>query len=174
MLRGAAEGSDFACSSFFKLYRCRPKTAATLDTFKRLQTLVRTIATTMSRVGVLNVPSDLSTLSVDGDIGPTTALGVQFVAAAFAAVAPPPDTVKVLLAPATSSADLIKAIATNAGDIVAYFEATSANPEAFRAQPVIVVKPPPAGYLKKIAAVAAGVGLLTAVGIIYARETDRS
>jgi hypothetical protein len=174
VLRGATEGSDFSCSSFFKLYRCRPKNAATLETFKKLQKLVRTIAQTMSRVGVLNVPSDLSTLSVDGDIGPTTAIGVQFVAAAFAAVAPPPDAVAVLLLPTTTSADLIKAIATNATEIVAYFEATSANPEAFRTKPVIEVRPPPASWLKKVAGVVVAGGLLTTIAVIYARETDQS
>jgi hypothetical protein len=137
------QDQDFACYKDGSIYACKAKGASwetTLTAFKTLQTTVRSISAQMAAAGVLKVPSQLSTLVVDGHVGNTTALGVQFIGAAFmAAVAPDDPEIAFALTPSGNAQGDIEKIATYASEITNYFNYVVTNhPEALSPPPAVV------------------------------------
>jgi hypothetical protein len=176
------QDEDFACYRDGSIYACKakgPNWEATLDAFKGLQATVRTISSQMSAAGVLKVPSQLAALIVDGHIGNATAIGVQFIGAAFmAAVKPDDPEVAFALTPSGDAQADIEKIATYAGDIAAYFNYVLTNhPEALSPPPEVVkeivevekvIEKQFATRFRPIGAIVIAAGLLAALGITAA------
>jgi hypothetical protein len=147
-----------------RLWICVPQTQNALATVKDLQTMIRVISAQMAQSGRLDVPPDLTTLAVDGRIGPTTALGAQFITAAFAASVPPPPEVGAILERGISAEEAVGRVASAADALDAYFSNTLANfPSAVANQPTMVVQAPVRRVPTAQAAVA-GVGSVALIG----------
>jgi len=176
------KGTEFTCFKDGSIYACKARGAnlsATLAAFKALQSIVRTISAQMSAAGVLQVPSQLSTLAIDGQPGNTTALGVQFIGAAFMPAVPPVDPgVAAALTPTGNAQVDIEAIAAEAVEITAYFNDVLLNhPEALKPAPQTVEKVVEvtkviekqwATRFRPIGALVIGTGLAVAVGLAVA------
>jgi hypothetical protein len=143
-LGDGVEGTDFWCTSpGGGNYVCLPKKGRTEvdDSYKDLQTTVREITKQMAASGRLAVPGDLTVMSIDGDIGKITTVGVQFVGAAFMAVAAPPEPVAYALATGISAKESVKRIATHAEAINDWFLQIARDfPEAIAPEPEVVEK----------------------------------
>lgn len=147
-----------------RLWICVPQNARAISVIRDLQTMIRNISAQMSAAGRLDVPRDLSVLTIDGRVGPTTALGAQFITAAFAAAVPPPASVAAILTPGISGQDAITQVALSAEDLILYFSDTLNNhPDALTRDPIVIIQAPPRRVPTAQAAVV-GVGLLSTIG----------
>ncbi len=186
------QDEDFACYRDGSIYACKAKGSnweTALAAFKTLQTTVKSISAQMAAAGVLKVPSQLSALVVDGHIGNATAIGVQFIGAAFMAAVPPDDQeVAFALTPTGDAEADIQKIATYAADIATYFNYVVTNhPEALTPAPEVVkevvevqkviekqfaTRFRPIGGLVLAAGLAVALGL-TAASVYYFTREDR-
>lgn len=160
--------SDFHCGLIGRIWICTPQNPRAMSVIKDLQQIIRNISTMMSAAGRLDVPKNLATLDVDGRVGPTTALGAQFVAAAFAGVVAPSPEIKAILDPNLTAQQVINQVALNADGLVLFFASTLANfPKAISADPIVVIKEPPRKVPTAQAAVV-GIGLLSTISGLLA------
>lgn len=161
---GLEPQTDIRCQTLGRLWICVPQNARSIAVIKDLQQLIRNISTQMAAVGRLDVPKDLAVLDVDGRVGPTTALGAQFITAAFAAAVAPPPEVAAILAQGLSAKDTITLVAQHAEQLIVYFNSTLQNfPAALTKDPIVIIKEPPRRVPTAQAAVV-GIGLLSTVG----------
>jgi len=150
-LLGYVERRDFTCQTLNRVFVCAPRSRAVLDGYMRLQTVLRSAAAAMVAAGYARVPADLAALRPDGRVGPTTALGAQFIAATFAGTVAPPPEVAAILETGLSDQDVIRRVAAAADVLASYFEATLRDhPEVVRNDPIVIVKNPPRRYLSPL------------------------
>jgi hypothetical protein len=155
------KGTDFYCSKVGGgNYACQGRTAQTTAAFKQLQNVVKTIAAKMAAAGKLAVPPDLVVLSVDGDIGKISSIGVQFVGAAFKPYKAPPPDVAHALASGLTAQEAVTRIAAAAREIAAYFTDVLTNFPAAISAPT-----PPKPKAFPWGMVLAGAGVLAIFGV---------
>lgn len=167
-------GTDFDCSSLHSVFICKATQPLATTAYTLLQKQVKYVATEMAKVRT-DVPATLSTLVVDGRVGPTTALGAQVVLAAFQRTVPLPESLAPVLAPGASTEDAVTSVAVLAPEITAYIAGVlKDHPEALRALVVEKVIDKWKSRISLKAMLIAGGGIAALVGVaIIARKMER-
>lgn len=159
--------TDLKCETRNGVFVCVANTHESLALYRTLQDRLRYVAGTMAMYRN-DVPKSLSTLDVDGRIGPTTALAAQVVLAAMHQLVPLPDDLVPILSDTASGDEIIQRVSQNADAVLTYIDQTLiAYPTILRPQ-VQAPTPPPAKKppISKLGWAAVGGTVLTIGGLL--------
>jgi hypothetical protein len=158
--------TDFKCETRNGVFVCAANTYDSLALYRTLQDRLRAVSGTMAQYRN-DVPKSLSTLEVDGRIGPTTALAAQVVLAAMHQLVPLPADLLPILSDTASGDEIITLVSQHADAVLTYIDQTLiAYPTILRPQ---VQVPPPAAKkpaISKAGWAAIGGGVLMIGGLL--------
>lgn len=148
---------QYKCETRNGVYVCIANTNQSLGLYSVLQERLRAVAGTMAAHRA-DIPKSLSTLEVDGRIGPTTALAAQVVLAALNQLVALPLELLPVLSDTAAGDEIIRLVAQLADGVLGYIDQTLTQyPNIMQPQVQPLAPTPPKKQKKPIPKLAWGV-----------------